>query len=529
MSCVILREVAVRSRFFVFELENAAFFEMQDPYRIFLDGVFIRQSRHVVDTIYDLLPQTSYSITIVLFDGTTLSYSFTTEKETVTLDVRKFGAKGDGVHDDTPAIQAAIACCPAGGRVWIPYGVYHTGSIFLKSGLFLDIDAGARISAFTDREKFPLLPGCVERTDGKGDCLFASWEGNPLDCFASIFTGIGVSHVTISGQGIVDGNAGFDNWWKNDGRIKTDGGFRPRLVFLNRCSDVLVQGLTFQNSPAWNLHPYFSDHTQWVNLTVRNPKVSPNTDGIDPESVDDLTILGCDFSLGDDCVAIKSGKYYMGDTYHVPSQNIEIRHCRMENGHGAVTIGSEMAAGVHDVHVTECEFLHTDRGLRIKTRRGRGKAAVIDNIHFEYIRMEGVLTPFVVNSFYWCCDPDGHSTYVSSKTPLPVDDRTPSVRNLEFNDIRAENCEVAACFIYGLPEAKIEQISMRHISILFSDDAKPMYPAMMADLSPCAKKGIFIANVRDLLLEDINVTGQEGPIMELQGIDHKEMDTCEQQ
>ncbi len=170
MSCVILREVAVRSRFFVFELENAAFFEMQDPYRIFLDGVFIRQSRHVVDTIYDLLPQTSYSITIVLFDGTTLSYSFTTEKETVTLDVRKFGAKGDGVHDDTPAIQAAIACCPAGGRVWIPYGVYHTGSIFLKSGLFLDIDAGARISAFTDREKFPLLPGCVERTDGKGDC-----------------------------------------------------------------------------------------------------------------------------------------------------------------------------------------------------------------------------------------------------------------------------------------------------------------------------------------------------------------------
>ena len=120
---------------------------------------------------------------------------------------------------------------------------------------------------------------------------------------------------------------------------------------------------------------------------------------MDPESVNGLEIAGIYFSLGDDCIALKSGKYYMGHKYKVPSQNIEVRQCCMNNGHGAVTIGSEMAAGVKHVHVKDCLFLHTDRGLRIKTRRGRGKDAVVEDICFENIRMDHVLTPFVLNSF----------------------------------------------------------------------------------------------------------------------------------
>ena len=125
---------------------------------------------------------------------------------------------------------------------------------------------------------------------------------------------------------------------------------------------MVLHGVTIQNSPAWNLHPYFSDNLRFLELTILNPWDSPNTDGIDPESVDGLEVAGVYFSLGDDCIAIKSGKYYMGHKYKVPSKNIYIHQCCMNNGHGAVTIGSEMAAGAKHVRVENCLFYHTDRG-----------------------------------------------------------------------------------------------------------------------------------------------------------------------
>ena len=117
------------------------------------------------------------------------------------------------------------------------------------------------------------------------------------------------------------------------------------MIFLNHCENVTVQGLTVQNSPAWNLHPYFSNHTRWIDLKVLNPKQSPNTDGMDPESVDGLEVVGVYFSLGDDCIAMKSGKFYMGHKYKVSSRSVDIRQCYMRHGHGAVTLGSEIAAG----------------------------------------------------------------------------------------------------------------------------------------------------------------------------------------
>ena len=132
-------------------------------------------------------------------------------------------------------------------------------------------------------------------------------------------------------------------------------------------------------------------------MKVINPKLSPNTDGMDPESVDGLEVVGMMFSLGDDCIAMKSGKYYMGHKHKVPSQNVEIRQCYMRYGHGSVTLGSEIAAGVKNLVCRDCIFEDTDRGLRVKTRRGRGEDCVLENILFENIKMKGVLTPFVVN------------------------------------------------------------------------------------------------------------------------------------
>ena len=209
----------------------------------------------------------------------------------------------------------------------------------------------------------------------------------------------------------------------------------------------------------------------------------------------------------------------MGHKYKKSSENIEIRHCYMKHGHGSVTIGSEMAAGVKNLYVHDCIFEDTDRGLRVKTRRGRGNDAVTENVTFENIDMEGVLTPFVVNSYYWCCDPDGHSEYVRTKEPLPVDERTPFVGELHFRNIKAHNCHVAATFIYGLPEAKIEKVTFENVAIDFAEECTPEYPAMMADVDMCTRRGLFVNNVKELVMKNVTIEGVEGETFEFDNID----------
>ena len=191
----------------------------------------------------------------------------------------------------------------------------------------------------------------------------------------------------------------------------------------------------------------------------------------------------------------------------------------MRDGHGSITIGSEMAGGVKNLTVKDCLFLHTDRGLRIKTRRGRGKDAVIDNVRFEGIRMDHVMTPFVINSFYYC-DPDGHSDYVASKEALPVDERTPRIKRLEFSHIQADNCHVAAAYLYGLPEQKIEQVEMRHVRICYAADAVAGEPAMLDGGERVSRMGIFAGNIETLVLEDVEIQGQNGKKIITEHIEH---------
>lgn len=507
------------SRRITIEVKNFGIWNTKTPYEIFLNGELIMRSNRTVQSISGLTPDTEYTLQLKCQDNYSEKKEFVTEKEFVTLDVKRFGAKGDGISDDTLFIQSAIQCCPPGGRVYIPAGSYKVTCLFLKSNIIIDLAAGAVISAHVDRSHFPVFPGMIESWDEAEEYNLGTWEGNPLDMFAAIITGVNISNVVITGEGILDGGASYDNWWAGNGRDKRGGAFRPRMIFLNRCSHVTVQGLTIQNSPSWNIHPYFSDNTRWIDLTILNPKDSPNTDGLDPESVNGLEAVGIYFSLGDDCIAVKSGKFYMGNKYKKPSENIEIRQCRMRHGHGGVTLGSEIAAGVRNLVCRDCLFEDTDRGLRIKTRRGRGRTAVLDQILFENIRMDGVLTPFVINSFYNRCDPDGHSDYAQSKEPYPVDERTPIVGSLHFKNIYASNCHVAAAYIYGLPEEKIKQLKFEHIYVDFAPDAMPDYAAMMDGLEPSCRQGIYINNVKELALSGITVKGQVGDAVELHNVE----------
>lgn len=498
------------------EICDGSIYESAEEKEIYVNGRFYELTRKAVASIYGLKPDREYAIRVKMGE-TTEEIRVRTLKEFVTLNVKDFGAKGDGLQDDTPFIQAAVLSCPKESRVLIPEGTYKITSLFLKSDLRVELAEGAVLSAETDRSKFPVLRGLIESYDEKAEYNLGTWEGNPIDCFSSIITGIYVKNVEIYGLGVIDGNASVSNWWHDPKTKKV--AFRPRMIFLNHCENVTIQGIQVQNSPSWNIHPYFSNHLKFVDISVLNPKDSPNTDGLDPESCHDVEIVGVYFSVGDDCIAVKSGKIYMGSKYKTPSENILIHQCCMRDGHGSITIGSEMAGGVKNLTVKNCLFLNTDRGLRIKTRRGRGKDAVIDRILFENIRMDQVMTPFVINSFYYC-DPDGHSSYVASREALPVDDGTPCIKTLEFSDIKASNCHVAAAYLYGLPEQKIERVEMRRVQIGYAENALSGEPAMLDGIKPVSRMGIFAGNIETLVLEDVEIEGQKGEKIITENIEH---------
>lgn len=500
----------------VIEITDGGRYFTKMPYQIKVNGTAYGETDRTITNIYGLKPDTEYMIEV--FDGETVlgSVCFQTDYEFVTLDVRKFGAKGDGENDDTHFIQAAIMACPKNSRVLIPAGVYRISSLFLKSHLRLELAEGAELRAFTERERFATLPPTIESYDETDEYYLGTWEGNPLPMFAAIISGYHAEDVIIYGAGTINGNSSKETWWKNPKVMKV--AFRPRLFHINDCKNITLQGITVCNSPSWTLHPFFSDDLRFIGITVQNPADSPNTDGLDPESCRNIEITGVRFSLGDDCIAVKSGKIYMGRKFKRPTEKVHIRQCLMENGHGAVTLGSEIGGGVKDVVVEDCLFRHTDRGLRIKTRRGRGKDSIISGITFRNLTLDHVMTPLVVNAFYFC-DPDGKTDYVQSREPYPVDDRTPVIRKMVFENMTCTNCHVAAAYFDGLPEQKIEELELRNISVTYAENPKEDVPAMSNGVQRSTKRGLFARNVSKLVLEHITIEGQTGEAFELEGVD----------
>jgi len=514
--------ILVTARSFVLEvLDEEADYRTKE-YDLYVDGEKLCTSDRTILSVYGLKPDTDMEVQLKRQDEETDVLRVHTAYEFVTLNVRDFGAKGDGVTDDTACLQAAVMTVPEHGRVYIPKGIYRFTHLFLKSHMKLELAEGAVLLAIPDKTKLPILPGRIESYDEKGEFLPASWEGSPLDAYASILTGMYVEDVVICGEGTIDGGADFDNWWDKDKR-KDDPAARPRMLFLNHCQDVVIQGVTIRNSPSWNMHPYFSQRIRFLDIKIQSPDNSHNTDGIDPESCTDVEIAGVYFSVGDDCIAVKSGKMYMGKTYKTPSKNIVIHNCLMERGHGGVTIGSEIAAGVDNIVVRNCHFVDTDRGLRVKSRRGRGKDSYLSGITFEHVLMEGVRTPFVINCFYYC-GADGKSEYVSSKEALPVDDRTPGVGRIQIRNVVCRDCHVAGVYFYGLPESKIECVEMENVSITYAENAREGKAAMMAGCERSCRQGIFVRNAKKVSLKNVVLKGNEGKAVDIDGVDEWSMD-----
>lgn len=494
-----------------FELENTYPYYADTAFDVYANGAPALQGvRTNVFSLFDLKPGTEYTVTV----GED-SVCFTTCSESACLNVRDFGATGDGKTDDTTAIQSAINVCPKNGRVSVPAGTYYIRPIVLKSDMTLELKKGATLLGDTCEEHYPILPG--ELTDAQtGEMIqISSWEGNPCACRQSFISAFSAENVAIVGEGTIDGNAVNATWWHDVKKRKIG---RPKLVFFNRCENVRFHGILGKNSACWNFHPFFCKNVHFYHMAVEAPKDSPNTDGTDPESCDDVRYIGVRFSVGDDAIAIKSGKMYMGMKYQTPATNHIVRNCLMEYAHGAMTLGSEMSGGVRDLTVSQCYFSHTDRGLRIKTRRGRGKYAVIDGVEFSNMRMDNVMTPIVMNMYYFC-DPDGHEPIVWSKDAHPVDDSTPYLGSFTFRDMQCTDCEWAAGYFYGLTEQPIGSVTIENVDFTFKEDASSGRPAMMDFLDPTCKLGLYFNRVKKVTLKNVTLSGQNGERIVTENVD----------
>lgn len=486
-----------------FEIENDRAYYSESKYSVSLDKEELFSAETNVFSLFGLKPGREYTVEVTGHGP----LKFRTAEETCAVSVKDFGAAGDGTTDDTLSIQTAVNCLPAGGRLYFPEGVYYTAPISLKSHITLELSEKATLLGHTDTSRYPHIPGAVKDICTGEDVHFGSWEGNAVPMHQALLCAEYAEDIKIVGRGTVDGNAQNSEWWIN---VKEQKVPRPRLLFFNRCKDITVHGITAQNAASWQLHPYFSERLDFLDLAVNAPKDSPNTDALDPEACDIVNIIGCRFSVGDDCIAIKSGKIELAKKFKRPASRHTIRNCIMQFGHGAVTLGSEMAGGVKDLTVERCVFYHTDRGIRIKTRRGRGKYAVIDGVVFENVKMDGVLTPIVMNMWYNCCDPDRYSEYNTTREKLPVDDRTPYLGKFTFRNMECLNCHVAACYCDGLPEMPINEITVENIDFTYDPDAKPGFPSMKNNNVEMCKAGMYFDNIGKLTVRNVRVNGCDG-------------------
>ena len=486
-----------------FELENKNPYYSPENYTITLNGKHISGKRNAnVFSLFNLVPGTDYEVGVSCDD---YRLRFTTDSETGSVNVKDLGAKGDGVTDDTYYVQMAIDSCPRGGRVIIPKGKFFVRPIALASDITLEIQKGGELLGDIVEEHYPYVPAKIEHDDGTEEIL-ATWEGNPYPCHRSFLSAYRQQNIKIVGEGVINGNADKSTWWNiPQGRPVA----RPRLVTLNKCKNVSLHGVTCKNSGAWNLHPFFSEDLGFYDLRIQNPYTAPNTDGLDPESCNRVNIMGCIFSVGDDCVAIKAGKLYLGAKYKTPANNHVIRNNLFEHGHGAVVLGSEIGGGVKNLTVCQCVFKHTDRGLRIKSRRGRGKDSIIDGVVFENIKMINVLTPLVINMYY-NCDPDGHDEYVWSRKSLPIGDDTPYLGKFLFKDIECTECECMCGYFDGLVEQPIKEVVLENVSFSFKEDAKPFEPAMLDGIKEYCKGGLYVDYVENVVLKNVTFDGVDG-------------------
>lgn len=423
-------------------------------------------------------------------------------------NIADYGALRDSQVPATAAIADAIEAADkaGGGTVYIPAGTFVTGAVRLRSNVQLHLDPGAVLSFSTAPEDYPAVE--------------SRWEGVKQEVHAPCIYGAGLVNVSITGSGTINGNGA--PWWEKHRNHPGELDYpRPRLIGLDSCSRVTIRDVTLINSPSWTVNPIGCRNVLIDNLSILNPADSPNTDGINPESCSDVRISNCHIDVGDDCIAIKAGTE---DTQErIPCENITITNCVMVHGHGAVVLGSEMSGDIRNVTISNCVFKQTDRGIRMKSRRGRG--GIIEDIRVSNIVMEDVICPFTLNLYYFC-GPRGKEKYVWDKNPYPVTGETPHFRRIHYANITARNVHAAAGFLYGLAEQYVSEITFTNIDISMAKHAVPGHPDMMTGIEYMQRRGFYLGNVRDVQFQQVSIENHEGPAFYIENGEDVEFMNC---
>jgi hypothetical protein len=441
---------------------------------------------------------TFLSLTLWLGAGAVAAAPPARAAKTPVYDVRTYGAVADGKTKNTVAIRKAISAASAGGggTVYLGGGTYLTGPIHLASNITLFIDAGTILKFSDDFGDY--LPMVRSR-----------WEGTEVFNFSPLIYADRADNIAVVGRGTIDGQGAA--WWKYlralkdehqktgvwrtdkwrqefsrmnpnlewpDDRQNLEMGFlRPPLIQLIECHNVAIEDLTIRNSPFWTVNPVYSDDVNVRGVTIDNPLDAPNTDGIDPESCRNVHIADCHISVGDDCITIKSGRDRQGRRIGRAAENITVTNCTMGHGHSGVAMGSEISGGIKKIAVSNCVFDGTDRGIRIKSTRGRG--GVVEDVRVENIVMKNVREEAITLNLYYTNAP-----------PEAVSERTPRFRNIHLSGISGSAGEAGA--ILGLEEARIENVTLTDVDLV-------------------AQKGLSIKDASHVSLSAVRVDTAAGP------------------
>ena len=358
-----------------------------------------------------------------------------------TCDAHTYGAKPDGTTKNTKAIQSAIDDCAkaGGGTVQLSGGVFVSGPIVLKSNVTLDLAKGTTLLGSPDHADYPT------KTEFRAPGT------------QSLVSATNAEHIAIAGSGTIDGNG--ESWWEEARKTHNAGivgevTFRPRLVVFDHCKHVRIEGVTIQNSPSWQVVPYYTDDTVIRNVRILAPQHSPNTDAIDPFSSSNMVIDHVYADVGDDNIAIKSG-IINSPGPDAPSTNITITDCEFMHGHG-LSIGSEIAGGANNIHAERIHFKGTDQAIRIKANRDRGNQ--VFNISFKDITMEDVKTSIIISEYYPKVLPEG------DVAAAPITRLTPFFHDITIENVKSVKSGVAGVIV-GLPESPVKNVVLKNINI----------------------------------------------------------------
>lgn len=473
--------------------------------------------------------------------------------------ITEFGGIGDGTHLNTEAFAKAIDALSekGGGKLIVPAGIWYTGPIVLKSNINIHLEDRAIILFSPDRDLYPLVETSFEGLDTRR-CQSPIW-------------GKDLTNIAITGSGAIDGNGHFwrplkkqkvnDSYWKKatskGGVFKRDDYWmpsaqylhgdtisdmnvpkhftteeewnsvrdflRPVMVSLQNCKNIYLQGVIFQNSPAWNIHPWMCENVIIDGVQVRNPEYAQNGDGLDLESCKNSIIVNSTFDVGDDGICIKSGKDEDGRKRGVPTENVIVDNCTVFKGHGGFVVGSEMSGGVKNVVVSNCQFLGTDVGLRFKSKRGRG--GVVEKIYITNVSMIDIATePIHFNLYYGgksaVEDLEEGTTVVQQEELPPVDETTPTFKDIFVKNVYCSNARKAMYF-YGLPEHNIDNIQIEDVVIhsTFGAELIESENIVLKNVNIYPEQGVAVqlGNVRNVLIENFDTSSDLESVVSVSG------------